>query len=172
MSTRRHLPILREAAPAPPPAPSSEAPAEEPPPWHWIPLGATISIVGFALLGQGAAALSVRVLSRVYPPGSSAATIARLRAANPGPAVAAEVGASAIPLAAMLLAVGVGAYVVGRRGDRTNARHGMLSGALTVLVFWAFTGRMWGLLALVPFAMAAGHLAARLGVVRRERATP
>lgn len=171
MATRRHLPILRETAPAAPPAPSPGAPAEEPPPWHWIPLGTTLSIVGFALLGQGAAALSVRLLSLVYPPGSSAATIARLRAASPGPAMAAELGAAAIPVATMLLAVGVGAYVVGRRGERTNARHGMLSGGLTVLVFWALTGRSWAMLALVPFAMGVGHLAAHLGVARRERAT-
>jgi len=127
--------------------------------------------LGFALLAQGAAALSVRLLGRVYRPGSSVAEIARQRADNPGAARFAELGASAIMVSTLLLAAAVGAYVVGRRGDRTNARHGMLSGGLMVTVIWAATGRQWSLLALVPFAMAAGHLAARWGVVRRERAT-
>ncbi len=174
MATRRHLPILRETAPAafgPPPGTPGAPVTEEPPPWHWIPLGTTISIVGFALLAQGAAALSVRLLGRVYRPGSSVAEIARQRAANPDAARVAELGASAIMVATLLLAVAVGAYVVGRRGDRTNARHGMLSGGLMVTVIWAFTGWQWSLLALLPFAMAAGHLAARWGVARRERAT-
>lgn len=168
MSTRRHLPILREPATAP--APPAAAPAEEPPPWHWIPLGTTLSIVAFALLAQGAAALSVRLLERVFPHGATAADVARITADRPGPARAAMLGASAIPIAALLVAIGLGGYVVGRRGDRTNARHGMLSGGLTLVVFWAFTGRAWSMLALLPFAMAAGHLAARIGVHRRERA--
>ena len=76
MSTRRHLPIVRETAPAAP-TPAPAATAEEPPPWHWIPLGTTISIVGFALLAQGSSALAVRLLQRVYPAGASIADIAR-----------------------------------------------------------------------------------------------
>ena len=67
----------------------------------------------------------------------------------------------------LLLSVAVGSYVVGRRGNGTNARHGMLSGGLTVLIFWAVTGRLWSLLALVPVAMAVGYYGARWGVARR-----
>lgn len=174
MSTRRHLPILREAAPAPAPAPAPSAPDEaaaaaEPPPWHWIPLGTTVSLVGFALLAQGAAALSVRLLGRVYPAGSTAAQVAHLRAAHPAAARSVELIAALIPLLTLMLAVAAGAYVVGRRGEGTNARHGMLSGGLTVLVFWAVTGRLWSLLALVPVAMAVGYLGAGRGAARRSR---
>ena len=66
-------PILRDAAPATVPASPSDEAASEPPPWHWIPLGTTVSLVGFGLLAQGAAALSVRLLGRVYPMGATAA---------------------------------------------------------------------------------------------------
>ena len=92
-----------------------------------------------------------------------------IRAAHPAAARSVELVAALIPLLTLLLAVAVGSYVVGRRGDRTNARHGMLSGGLTVLVFWAVTGRLWSLLALVPVAMAVGLFTARWGAVRRDR---
>ena len=166
MSTRRHLPIVRETAPVAALSPSSSE-ASEPPPWHWVPLGTTVSLVGFGLLAQGAAALSVRLLGRVYPLGSTAAQVAHIRAAHPAAARSVELVAALIPLLTLLLAVAVGSYVVGRRGDRTNARHGMLSGGLTVLIFWAVTGRLWSLLALVPVAMAVGYYGARWGVARR-----
>jgi hypothetical protein len=171
MSTRRHLPILREASapPSPPPSTPEAAGDAEPPPWHWIPLGTTVSLVGFALLAQGAAALSVRLLGRVYPLGATAAQVAHIRAAHPAAARSVELTAALIPVLALLLAVAVGSYVVGRRGDRTNARHGMLSGGLTVMIFWVVTGRLWSLLPLVPLAMALGHLAGRWGVTRRDR---
>ena len=88
MSTRRHLPIVRDVAPAPAgAAPAATEPAAEPPPWHWIPLGTTVSLVGFALLAQGAAALSVRLLGRVYPLGATAAQVEHIRAAHPAAAV-------------------------------------------------------------------------------------
>jgi hypothetical protein len=170
MSTRRHLPIVRDVAPAPAgAAPAATEPAAEPPPWHWVPLGTTVSLVGFALLAQGAAALSVRLLGRVYPLGATAAQVEHIRAAHPATARSVELTAALIPLAALLLAVAVGSYVVGRRGDRTVAQHGMLSGGLTVLVFWAVTGRLASLLALVPVAMALGFAAARAGAARRDR---
>lgn len=167
MSTRRHLPILRDAAPAPA-APADEAAVEQPP-WHWIPLGTTVSLVGFGLLAQGAATLSVRLLGRVYPMGATRAQVAHIRAAHPATARSVELAAAVIPLLTLMLAVAVGSYVVGRRGDRTNARHGMLSGGLTVLIFWAVTGRLWSLLALVPVAMGVGFVSARWGAARRDR---
>lgn len=167
MSTRRHLPILRDAAPATVPASPADEAASEPPPWHWIPLGTTVSLVGFGLLAQGAAALSVRLLGRVYPLGATAAQVAHIRAAHPAAARSVELTAALIPLLTLLLSVAVGSYVVGRRGNGTNARHGMLSGGLTVLIFWAVTGRLWSLLALVPVAMAVGYFSARWGVARR-----
>lgn len=169
MSTRRHLPILRDAAPATAPSSPADEAASEPPPWHWIPLGTTVSLVGFGLLAQGAAALSVRLLGRVYPMGATAAQVAHIRAAHPATARSVELTAALIPLFTLMLAVAVGSYVLGRRGDGTNARHGMLSGGLTVLVFWAVTGRLWSLLALVPVAMGVGYLGARWGVARRAR---
>ena len=76
MATRRHLPIL-QSSPAPAPAPvAAEGGADEPPPWHWIPLGSVVSVVAFALLAQGAATLSTRILARVYRPNLSVADIA------------------------------------------------------------------------------------------------
>ncbi len=170
MSTRRHLPILRDTAPVSAPVAPTDDTAAEPPPWHWIPLGTTVSLVGFGLLAQGAATLSVRLLGRIYPLGATAAQVAYIRAAHPATARSVELTAALIPLFTLLLAVAVGAYVVGRRGDGTNVRHGMLSGGLTVLVFWAVTGRLWSLLALVPVAMWVGYLGAKWGVARRLRA--
>ena len=117
MTPRRHLPIVREPAPAPA-APPDEGPAE-PPPWHWIPLGTTVSLVGFGLLAQGAAALSVRLLGRVYPPGSTAAQVARLRAAQPAFARSVELVAALVPVA---MAVGLLAARWGvTRRDRSLA---------------------------------------------------
>ena len=100
---------------------------------------------------------------------ATAAQVAHIRAAHPAAARSVELTAALIPVLALLLAVAVGSYVVGRRGDRTNARHGMLSGGLTVMIFWVVTGRLWSLLPLVPLAMALGHLAGRWGVARRDR---
>lgn len=164
---RRHLPVLNTPAPAPP-APPAEA-ENEPPPWHWIPMGTVISVVAFALLAQGAAALAVRLLARVYPPNSTAAQMAAIRAARGASATTTELAAGMIPLATLLASVGLGGYVIGRYGERTNERHGMLSGLCTAVLFWAVTGRLGVMLAVVPFAMGAGWLAARGGTAVRAR---
>lgn len=156
---RRHLPIVQTPAPAP-----AEAPADDPPPWHWIPLGSVASVVLFALFAQGALRLSVALLGRVYRPGATPGEIALARAAHPVTARAMELLAGATPVLALLLSVGAGCYLVGRYGAKTNERHGMLSGACTALLFWAVTGRLWAMLLMVPLAMAAGWAAARLGV--------
>lgn len=160
---RRHLPVVQTPTPSPPATPA----ADDPPPWHWIPLGSVASVVLFALLAQGALRLSVALLGRVYRPGATAAEVAAARAAHPGEARAMELLAGSTPVLALLLSVGAGAYLVGRYGARTNARHGMLSGACTALLFWAVTGRLATMLLVVPLAMAAGHAAARLGVATR-----
>lgn len=163
---RRHLPVL-PSAPQPAPAAAPEGAPEEPPPWHWIPLGTVVSVVAFALLAQGAAALSSRLLARVYPPHATPAEMAAIRAADPA-AARTELLAGAVPMAALLASVALGGYVVGRYGARTNARHGTLSGACTAVLFWAVTGRLWAMLAMVPLAMVAGWAAARGGVAVRE----
>lgn len=169
MPARRHLPVLQNtAAPSAPTA--AEGSAEEPPPWHWIPLGTVVSVVGFALLAQGAASLSTRVLARVYRPGISVAEIAAVRRANPAGAYATELLAGVIPLLALLASVALGGYFIGRYGERTNARHGTLSGACTGVLFWLVTGRLTTMLLVIPFAMAAGWGAARAGNLVRDRA--
>ncbi|MFO0607760.1 MAG: hypothetical protein U0324_31645 [Polyangiales bacterium] len=170
---RRHLPVLNAPAPAPKAAPAPDAnadgSADEPPPWHWVPLGTVVSVVAFALLAQGAASLATRVLARVYPPGSTATQLAAIRAARGAAAVATELVAGMVPLAALLAAVALGGFVVGRYGERTNDRHGALSGLCTGVVFWAVTGRLGAMLAVVPFAGAAGWAAARAGLAVRAR---
>ncbi|MBL8604477.1 MAG: hypothetical protein JNK72_21300 [Myxococcales bacterium] len=166
MATRRHLPVLQSTPRAAPPEPA--AAEAEAPPWHWIPLGTTLSVVVFALLAQGAGRLSVRVFEGVYGVNPSAAQIAAVRAARPLAAHRAELVGGLIPVGALLLSVGLGAWVVGRFGPSAHARHGMLSGALTALVFWAVAGRLWGVLWVVPLAMVSGWAATRLGLLRRH----
>ncbi len=167
MAARRHLPVLQNTAPSA--SPTAETAPEDPPPWHWIPLGSVVSVVTFALLAQGAATLSTRLLSRVYRPGLSVAEIAAIRSANPVSAYGTELVAGVVPLVALLASVGLGGYFIGRYGERTNARHGTLSGACTGLLFWLVTGRLSTMLAVIPFAMLAGWAAALGGTRVRDR---
>lgn len=170
MAARRHLPVLASTPPAPTPAPAESA-QEDPPPWHWIPLGTTVSVLAFALLAQGAAALSVKILAHAFGPSASASHIAAVRAAHPTSATLAVVGASAVSIAALKLSIGLGGYFIGRYGPHTNARHGTLSGALTALLFWAVTGRLWSMLAMVPLGMLVGWAGAYVGARTRARST-
>ncbi len=168
-SPRRHLPVLN--APAPPPTPSA-APAEGEearPPWHWVPLGTTVSVVCFALLASAAAAVSIRIYAATYGLAPTPISIAAVRAAQPLAARGAEMLAGMVPLGALLASVALGGWFVGRFGRGTTARHGTLSGLTTSLLFWAVAGRMGALLAVVPFAMAVGYGAARWGTARRDR---
>lgn len=166
MAARRHLPVLQQA-PAPTPPPDR---MDEPPPWHWIPMGTVVSVVAFALLAQAAASLSLRALAVVYRPGATTAEIAAVRAREPLRANAMELLAGAVPAATFLLAVALGGFVVGRYGPQTNHRHGVLSGACTALLCWLLTGRMTVMLVMVPLAMLAAGAAARWGVRLRDRA--
>lgn len=169
MAARRHLPVLQEP-PAPPPPPRADDEGAEPPPWHWIPMGTVVSVLAFALAAPGAAALSLRALGRVYRRGATASEIAAVRAQNPLRANAMELLAGLVPAALFLACVGLGGYVVGRYGPKTNHRHGVLSGACTALVCWLVTGRAWAMLLMVPLAMLIAGAAARVGVNRRDRA--
>ena len=92
-----------------------------------------------------------------------------MRRANPVGAYATELAAGMIPLATLLASVALGGYFIGRYGERTNDRHGALSGLCTALLFWAVTGRLGSMLAVVPFAAAAGWLAAKGGAAVRAR---
>lgn len=162
---RRHLTVL-------PTAPKASEHTDDPPAWHWIPLGTVVSVVVFALLAQGAAKLAVMLLAKVYPPGASAAQITLIRASDPVRARGYELAAGVIPVAGLLLSVALGAYVIGRYGDRTNNRHGMLSGAVTALVFWAVTGWLSTMLVMVPLAMAVGWGATAMGFAVRNGKLP
>jgi hypothetical protein len=166
MPPRRHLPVLPAAPAAPPP----EAPSE-PPPWHWIPLGSVVSLVALIPIGPAVQRVMRAALEVAYPAGATAAQLAALRRASPGRGLAAEVLAVLVPVAAVLLCVGLGGYVVGRRGERTNHRHGVLSGACTALLCGALSGSVVATLVLVPLAMLAGGVSARVGVRRREAST-
>lgn len=164
MPPRRHLPVLSPAPAAPPP----DAPSE-PPPWHWIPLGSVVSLLALIPLGPVVQRGMRAALEIAYPAGSTAAQLAALRQGAPGRGLAAEALAVLVPVGAVLLCVALGGYVVGRRGERTNHRHGVLSGACTALLCGALSGSVAATLALVPLAMLAGGLSARVGVRRRER---
>lgn len=170
---KRHLPVLAgpSRAPTPEPEPTAGEASQEPPPWHWIPLGTTVSVVAFALLAQGVARASHALLARVYGPSATAQDVARVRASHPVGERLAELAPGALAVLALFASVALGGYFVGRYGARTNARHGTLAGALTVLLLWAVTRFQWFMLAMVPFAAAAAWLAARGGVAVRSRAT-
>ncbi len=168
MAARRHLPVLPNTPPATPA--THDGGADEPPPWHWIPLGSVVSVVAFALLAQGAASLSTRILARVYRPNLTAAEIAVIRRADPTRAYATELAAGAVPIAALVASVALGGYFIGRYGARTNARHGTLSGACTAALFWFVTGRLPSMLLMIPLAMLAGWAAAKGGAAVRARA--
>lgn len=168
MAARRHLPVLQQRPQSAPEALPDRA--DEPPPWHWIPMGTVVSVVAFALLAQGAAALSLRALATVYPANAKPADIAAVRARIPLRANAMELLAGTVPALTFLLAVALGGFVVGRYGPQTNHRHGVLSGACTALLVWFVTGRVTAMLLMIPLAMLAAGGAARLGVRLRERA--
>lgn len=168
---RRHLPVLQtpKAAASAPVGARGEGEATQPP-WHWVPLGTTLSVLTFALFASGAARVSTRIYAATYGAHPTAAEVAAVRAARPVAARGAELAAGLVPLAALLAAVALGGWFVGRFGRGTSARHGTLSGLTTAVLFWAVTGRMGALLAVVPVAMAVGYGAARWGVWRRDRA--
>lgn len=149
-------------------APVSPAP-QDPPAWHWIPLGTVISLVALIPLAPAMLGVMRRILSRAYRPGLSAAEVAQVRAGAPVRVIALELAASAIPVLTLLLCVALGAYTLGRRGARTNRRHGALSGACTALLCGALAKSLLVTTALVPLAMLVGHFAARAGVQRRDR---
>jgi len=113
--------------------------------------------------------VSTRIYAATYGLAPTAARVAAVRAARPFAARSAELAAGVVPLVALLAAVGLGGWFVGRFGRGTTARHGTLSGLTTAVLFWAVTGRMGALLAVVPFAMLVGYGAARWGAHRRDR---
>jgi hypothetical protein len=166
MPPRRHLPVLSSAPAAPPPESVTE-----PPPWHWIPLGSVVSLLALIPLGPAVQRGMRAALEIAYPAGATAAQLATLRRVAPGRGLASEVLAVSVPVGAVLLCVALGGYIVGRRGERTNHRHGVLSGACTALLCGALSGSVVATLALVPLAMLVGGVSARVGVNRRERST-
>lgn len=155
---------MLQSAPAAP-----AAPEQEPPAWHWIPLGSAVSLL--ALIPAAPAMLSVMraALGLAYRPGSSAHEVAAVRATSPARGVAIELLAAAVPVITVLLCVALGAWVLGRRGARTNHRHGVLSGALTAALCGVLARSVTATLVLVPLAMLVGGAAARAGVGRRVR---
>jgi hypothetical protein len=167
MAARRHLPVLQ----TPPKTPVAESPAtqQDPPPWHWIPLGTVVSVVTFALLAQGAGALAARVLARVYPAHATASQIADIHRLRPTASYGAELLAGTLSASALLAAIALGGYFIGRYGTHTNQRHGTLSGACTALLFWAVTGWLPSMLVMVAPAMLAGWGAALFGCRVRDR---
>ncbi|MBI5515403.1 MAG: hypothetical protein HY909_16610 [Deltaproteobacteria bacterium] len=147
---RRHLPVVNSPPPRAPDPPSEGAPSE-PPPWHWVPLGTVVSVVAFARLAPGVVWLLRALLGSAPRAGAGVAALA-----------------GALSLAAMLLSIALGGFVLGRYGPETNPRHGTLSGACTAALLWAVTGRAWFLLALVPLGMLVGWAGALGGVRARK----
>src|SRR4051794_31106751 len=119
MAEKRRLPVLQDRAPAP------EPPADDaPPPWHWVPIGAVVSIAtGMALARSFYMPWMQRQLERVYGTVASPEAYARADARLTTDARdALMLRLSLAGLAVALVSVAVGGLVVGRfGGGRTNA---------------------------------------------------
>jgi hypothetical protein len=177
MATKRRLPVLNN-----PPSAPEHAPAEggdtPPPPWHWVPLGAMISIaVGAVLVWSFYVPFAQRLSDRVYGRLASRADYDRVDAALS--TAARDAFHFKLAMAGFLVAmvsVAVGGLVVGRFGARTNARHGTLAGITAMLLLVLYAGHGTGLaalvgyIALIPFGGLVGYLGALLGVRLRIRA--
>ncbi len=176
MTEKRRLPIVQNNAPPTPPATESEG-ASEQPPWHWVPIGALVTIVVGVVLAKSFYVPYVqrqveRVYGAVHTPEEYARVNERL-ATSVRDALQLRLMLAALPVA--LVSIFVGGFVVGRFGAKTNARHGTLAGLCATVLLVLFAGKSVtaaGALAyalLVPIGAAVSFLGARVGVWLRDR---
>src|SRR5258706_14334288 len=127
MAEKRPLPVIN-SAPPPPRQPGGDVQPEAA--WHWIPLGAMISIaVGVVLARSFWMPFRQRLVSELY--GGAATREEILRADARLSQSARDAVLFKIALAGALVAlvsVVIGGFIVGRFGEGTNRRRGPLAG--------------------------------------------
>jgi hypothetical protein len=173
MAEKRRLPVLQGGSSAP-----SEPAEGEQPPWHWVPIGALVTIaVGVVLAKSFYVPFVQRQIERVYGPVHTPEEYARINATLSTAvrdALQLRLMLAALPIA--FISIFVGGLVVGRFGAKTNARHGTLSGITATVLLVLFAGRSvrageaLAYAALVPFGALVSWFGARVGVFLRERA--
>jgi hypothetical protein len=171
MADKRRLPVIQEARRR-----LSEASTDAPPPWHWVPLGALVSIAVGAVLARCVwRPLQQRLVTELYQGAATREQVLRVDARLSDAARTAVLLKVALAGAVVaLLSVAIGGFIVGRFGRGTNRRHGTLAGLTAMALVVLFTGRgatftgLLGLAGLVVAGGLAGYLGARLGTWRRE----
>lgn len=170
MAPRRRLPVVQNN-------PDSDT-NNEPPPWHWVPLGALVSLVVGAVLSRSLyVPFQQRWIERVYGHPRSVAEFRRVDAQVPQAVrTTLELELSLAAMAVATISVAIGAFVVGRFGPQTQPRHGTLAGittmAVTVLLLWRsqqgapLLVYAW----LIPFGGVMGYLGGLAGVALKRRA--
>ncbi|MEI8256873.1 MAG: hypothetical protein WCJ30_14465 [Deltaproteobacteria bacterium] len=172
MAEKRRLPVLSNAPEV------SDAPDENPqPPWHWVPLGALITIaVGVVLAKSFYVPFVQRQIERVYGVLRTPDDYARVNASLPTAvrdALQLRLMLGALPLAVVSLFAG--GLAAGRFGARTNARHGTLAGITATTLLVVFAGRSarateaLAYAVLIPVGAVVGWIGARVGVFLRDR---
>lgn len=172
MAEKRRLPVLQSTAPT-----TESDDDNPPPPWHWVPIGALVTIaVGVVLAKSFYVPFVQRQIERVYGPLHTPEEYARVNATlstSVRDALQFRLMLGALPVA--IAAVFVGGFVTGRFGARTNARHGTLAGITATTLLVLFAGHSvrateaMAYAALIPFGAVTGFLGARIGVFFRDR---
>jgi hypothetical protein len=171
---KRRLPIVQNN----PSAPAGGGEDTPPPPWHWVPLGAFVSLLaGAALARLLYVPFMQRQIERVYGRPSSPAEFARIHERLPASTRhALQLQLSLAGLAVAMVAVFLGGFVVGRFGARTNPRHATLAGASALTLMVLFIGRgltalqLVAYLVVIPLGGLVSYLGGRAGTALRERA--
>ena len=179
MAQKRRLPVLNNAMPAGgAPAGEGAGAGEEPPPWHWVPLGMVASIAtGVVLARSFYLPFQQRSVERVYGVLGSPEAYARVHAAlSPAVRDGLQTRLAFAGMAVAALSVAVGGLLVGRFGPRTTARHGALSGLGTLMLLVMLVGRglrgaeVLAYVLAIPLGGLCGYLGALGGTVLRARA--
>jgi flagellar biosynthesis protein FliQ len=176
VAEKRRLPVLQNA---PTPSPSEGgADGDTQPAWHWVPIGALVTIaVGVVLAKSFYVPYVQRQIERVYGAVRTPEEYARVNehlATSVRDALQLRLMLAALPVA--IVAMFVGGFVVGRFGAKTNARHGTLSGIASMVLLVLFAGRSVnasGAIAyalLVPIGALVSWFGARIGLWLRTRA--
>ncbi len=161
MATKRRLPVLQSSAPSSAGHDSAaDEPAQDPPAWHWIPLGMLATVLVSAVLA--------RLLWVPY-----ASSVLSSLGARPDAVAMASAQTKLALLGALVATLGtiVGGAVVGFLGSaKVNQRHGLLAGggamALVGLLSGARMGAGGALAAalMIPIGAMAGYVGAVIGL--------
>jgi hypothetical protein len=178
VAEKRRLPVLQNA-PTPPGSEGGDDSGDggEQPPWHWVPIGALVTIVVGVVLAKSFYVPYVqRQIERVYGVVRTPEEYARVNehlSTSVRDALQLRLMLAALPVA--VVAMFVGGFVVGRFGAKTNARHGTLAGIASTVLLVVFAGRTVnasGAIAyalLVPIGALVSWFGARVGVWLRMR---